>query len=1052
MLSMLAAAAGSVRAANVTWTGAVDDLWSTAGNWTPAGVPAGADMAVFPSTDLPRTISLGGGVTITSVAITPSAYTFGAGGPGTETLTLLTGGYLGLTDSGPGTPSNTLAAAIVLGTNANASTQQIYASGQDSTLTVAGPVRGGTGGTAGTKALTLNSSKALRDSTIVVDGVIGGGGGTLSVTKSGEGRLVLNGNNTFTGPLTLRNGTTSIGVFNNANTDGPLGHSTTAVAFARDGSANPALEYTGGTAGTTKPLSLANAGVNLTVTEAATELTLNGIVSGAGGVLGKSGPGTLVLAAANTQSFGTSVTEGTVRLSGTGTFGAAPAELTVLGGVAELNSHSVTLGYLAGEAAGTVANNGPTDCTLTANLAASTSAMRGRLRDTTGATAGKLSLTKSGTGTLQLTDDNSYSGPTQISAGVVVIRHPNALGAATSGTTVASGATLEVFTDSAEPITCSGTGAAGEGGALLGFNEKSLTGPVTLAAATTFTTFPYGPKPRLPFLIAGATPITGNFALTLAGSSEGEIAGVVGTGSLVKNGTGQWILSGPNTYSGATTVSAGILTIRNAAALGATTTGTSITAGATLQIDGGVTTLAEPLTVRGAGDAGGTGAVESLSGTNTYAGLLTLGADSTIASDAGLIVFSHAGNIGGAGFDLTLTGGGDGRIDSVIATGAGLVNKAGAGTWKLAGSNTYTGRTSVTEGLLEISTLKNVGGGASSLGAPATAANGTVALGATGTTGGLRFTGPADVTSNRVINLAGTTGGAVLDSSSATNARMVLTSALTATGLGDKTLVLTGTGTGGNELSGAIVNSAGFKTSVEKRGEGSWTLSGTNTYTGPTRVTGGTLTLTRAGLADASDVEMADGGVLHLAFAGSDAVARLFIDGIQQSAGTWGGPASGAAHKSSHFAGTGVLSVGTGPALEPYASWIGGYGITGPPAAFASDADGDGLSNALEWVLGGNPASPATGPYPTLVPAPGGGWTLSFSRNDASESGATLRLSRSVDLLVWSDLIVGAATFTDAASGIGIGVTENGASADAIVVTFPATPGPFFLRLKITAP
>ena len=132
-------------------------------------------------------------------------------------------------------------------------------------------------------------------------------------------------------------------------------------------------------------------------------------------------------------------------------------------------------------------------------------------------------------------------------------------------------------------------------------------------------------------------------------------------------------------------------------------------------------------------------------------------------------------------------------------------------------------------------------GGSSALGAPTTAANGTIAVGTTTTDGGIKYTGTGH-TSNRVINLAGTIGGATIDASG--SGPLVLTSAMTATGAGSKTLTLTGTNTGANTIGGAIVNnSAANITSLVKTGAGTWVLTGASTYTGATNINAGTLRL-----------------------------------------------------------------------------------------------------------------------------------------------------------------------------------------------------------------
>src|SRR5439155_7100390 len=144
-------------------------------------------------------------------------------------------------------------------------------------------------------------------------------------------------------------------------------------------------------------------------------------------------------------------------------------------------------------------------------------------------------------------------------------------------------------------------------------------------------------------------------------------------GTLTKTGTGSWTLFGANTYTGATTISAGILNIQNATALGTTAGGTTVSSGATLQIQGGITVGAEALTIRGSGASGATGALENVSainnfGINNYGGLLTLGAASTISSDADTLALTNTGTITGATFGLTLTGASGGDILSKIGT------------------------------------------------------------------------------------------------------------------------------------------------------------------------------------------------------------------------------------------------------------------------------------------------------------------------------------------------------------------------------------------------
>jgi len=194
----------------------------------------------------------------------------------------------------------------------------------------------------------------------------------------------------------------------------------------------------------------------------------------------------------------------------------------------------------------------------------------------------------------------------------------------------------------------------------------------------------------------------------------------------------------------------------------------------------------------------------------------------------------------------------DNLISGVISDPTGAANiaplkvtKSNTSTWALQGNNTYGGTTTIARGSLSINSIGSVNGAASALGTPTSVANGTIAMGATTTAGTLIYTGTGN-TSDRVINFAGTTGGATLDQSG--TGLLKFTSAFTATGAGAKTLTLQGSTAGTGEIAGAIVNnSVANTTALTKTGAGIWMLSGVNTYTGPTAVSNGKLVVTTAG-------------------------------------------------------------------------------------------------------------------------------------------------------------------------------------------------------------
>ncbi len=163
-----------------------------------------------------------------------------------------------------------------------------------------------------------------------------------------------------------------------------------------------------------------------------------------------------------------------------------------------------------------------------------------------------------------------------------------------------------------------------------------------------------------------------NTGMTLAGSGSrvfqqdaaytlGDIQGVIaGPGvGLTKEGSGNLTLSGANTYTGDTTVNAGVLRLAGGSAIADTgLVSIANVAGATLQLDASETIA----TLNGGGATGGT--------VNLAAGDLTVG----------------SGTFSGA------------------ITGSGALNKSGAGTLTLDGSvaNTFSGLTTVSGGLLAL--------------------------------------------------------------------------------------------------------------------------------------------------------------------------------------------------------------------------------------------------------------------------------------------------------------------------------------------------------------
>jgi len=164
-----------------------------------------------------------------------------------------------------------------------------------------------------------------------------------------------------------------------------------------------------------------------------------------------------------------------------------------------------------------------------------------------------------------------------------------------------------------------------------------------------------------------------------------------------------------------------------------------------------------------------------------------------------------------------------------------VVGNSGAGTVVLGNTNNSFGgaltinAASGSTNTVQVSRVGNAGAN-SSIGT-----NGTINIGGSSSSGVniLKYVGTGE-TNDKVINLAGTTGGATLDQSGTGNLRF--SSAMTATGVGAKTITLQGSTSGTGELAGAISDLSGNVISLTKIGSGTWTLSGVNTYTGFTTI------------------------------------------------------------------------------------------------------------------------------------------------------------------------------------------------------------------------
>ena len=319
-------------------------------------------------------------------------------------------------------------------------------------------------------------------------------------------------------------------------------------------------------------------------------------------------------------------------------------------------------------------------------------------------------MTFKGAGTTTLTNGNSYTGATSVTAGTLNIQHNNALGTTAGATSLTTGTKLQVQgvgLNIPENFTL-GTGSTGVTVENVS-GTNILSGTITRNGALTFTS------------LAGHLTVQSGIGNTsnsvnMGGAGDGEISGPISVAfSVNKNDGGTWTLSGNNTYTSATTVNlGGALRITHNNALGATAGGTSVNNLGALQLAGGITVTGESLSLNGPGVAND-GGLRNISGNNTWAGNVAVGAASItrVVSDADLLTITGTVGLSApASNQFVLQGDGNILLSGVISGVSGLTSSVtGAGVRTLGNANTYSGTTTVSGGTLRLLNNASVGSG-----------------------------------------------------------------------------------------------------------------------------------------------------------------------------------------------------------------------------------------------------------------------------------------------------------------------------------------------------
>ncbi|ECX0938952.1 autotransporter outer membrane beta-barrel domain-containing protein [Salmonella enterica subsp. enterica serovar Altona] len=772
--------------------------------------------------------------------------------------------------------NNTLAnAGAILG-----DTDGVTISGSGNTLTSQGKITGGT------NAVLINSGSKNNTITLNTGTEISGSITDDNNSASANNNLILDGEGTLGSSISGLNSVTSSGDWTLSGATMNLSGTTNSALWVKSGTLilNGAMTAKGATVDSGTTLQIGNSGTlgafngdivdNGTLTFNRSDAAAYGsVISGSGNVV-KQGGGELTLSNNNSYSGGTTIAEGALTATAGGALGsgnidnraylkldAASASDPFI--VADLTTHSgATVEIGAGSTLQANTLTQQDGSTLTTDLTATSGpAIRaknvnldGTLNVASPASQEPIRSTDDLISLALIESDNAISGDFD---GITI--NGNAMNPDAFITVVGQKNVNDTHYDLVETLTwyadrdnaaidAHGTFNLADADdsftvntvlenvdANSGWNGQSLTktgaGTLILNAENTYTggtTISDGTLVANNVEALGTGNVTDNARLELNTGGDFDNA-ISGSGQVVKSGDETLTLSGANSYTGGTTISGGTLVASNVEALG---TG-DVTDDATLELNtGGDFDNA----ISGSGQVVKSGdETLTLSGSNTYTGGTLISSGTLVANDVNAL---GTGDVTDNAV-LELNTGGD-FINSI--GGTGRVEKSGDETLTLSGSNTYTGGTTINDGTLVATSVDALGSGD-------VTDNATLELNTGGDfTNNIGGTGRVEKSGDGTLTLSGSntyTGGTTIN-----DGTLVATS-VDALGTGDVTDDATLELNTGGDFDNAISGSG----QVVKSGDETLTLSGANSYTGGTTISGGTLVASNVEALGSGDID-----------------------------------------------------------------------------------------------------------------------------------------------------------------------------------------------------